>query len=134
MPPLTAEQRARELIDAQLTPAGWSVQDRDRLNLYATGLPKEVRLGSRGCGRHHALLRGSNPQIGDRDSQQRVVEQRGKVSETVQEGVRQVELLEPRCAALRWALPTAAFSGRLTGRSTDTEVVEEIADSQGALW
>ena len=37
-----------------------------------------------------------------------------------------------RSRALRRALLTAAFSGRLTGRSTDTEVVEEIADSQGA--
>lgn len=39
---------------------------------------------------------------------------------------------ERRSAALRRALLTAAFSGRLTGRSMDAEVVEEIADSQVA--
>lgn len=32
---LAAEQRARVLIDRQLTDAGWSVQDGKRLNLYA---------------------------------------------------------------------------------------------------
>ena len=32
---LAAEQRARVLIDRQLTEAGWAVQDRKSLNLYA---------------------------------------------------------------------------------------------------
>ncbi|WP_209307803.1 hypothetical protein [Geodermatophilus sp. DF01-2] len=35
-----------------------------------------------------------------------------------------------RSKALRRALLEAAFSGRLTGRSTDTEIVEEIAAQQ----
>lgn len=35
MAPLTPEQSARELIDARLTAAGWSVQDRGTLNLAA---------------------------------------------------------------------------------------------------
>ncbi|WP_249523194.1 type I restriction endonuclease subunit R [Modestobacter marinus] len=34
-PQLTAEQRARVLIDRQLTAAGWSVQSRTELNLFA---------------------------------------------------------------------------------------------------
>ncbi|HZL81612.1 MAG TPA: hypothetical protein VFC06_06735, partial [Demequina sp.] len=32
---LPAEQRARALIDAQLTAAGWAVQDKRDLNLFA---------------------------------------------------------------------------------------------------
>lgn len=33
---LTAEQRARALIDRQLTDAGWFVQNRSELNLFAS--------------------------------------------------------------------------------------------------
>lgn len=36
-PRLAVEQRARVLIDRQLADAGWSVQDKKDLNLYATG-------------------------------------------------------------------------------------------------
>lgn len=32
---LAAEQRARVLIDRQLTDAGWVIQDRKSLNLFA---------------------------------------------------------------------------------------------------
>ena len=34
---LAAEQRARVLIDAQLVAAGWVVQDKKNLNLFAAG-------------------------------------------------------------------------------------------------
>ena len=34
---LAAEQRARVLIDRQLVDAGWEVQDKKDLNLFAAG-------------------------------------------------------------------------------------------------
>ncbi|MGI8949653.1 MAG: hypothetical protein ACR2FV_17090 [Ornithinimicrobium sp.] len=40
-----------------------------------------------------------------------------------------VERTQRRGAALRAALLTAAFSGKLTGRHTDQEVIEEMADA-----
>ncbi len=42
------------------------------------------------------------------------------------DGLRQARL---QSAGLRRALLDAAFSGRLTGRSTDTEIVEELAEA-----
>ncbi|HMO41916.1 MAG TPA: hypothetical protein PKB04_01025, partial [Phenylobacterium sp.] len=47
----TPEQKARQLIDAQLAAAGWIVQDREEMNLGA-GLGvavREYRLGSGPC-------------------------------------------------------------------------------------
>ncbi len=35
MPSYTLEQQARIEIDRQLDAAGWQVQDRERMNLYA---------------------------------------------------------------------------------------------------
>jgi type I restriction enzyme R subunit len=35
-PRLAAEQRARVLIDRQLSAAGWAVQDKKDLNLFAS--------------------------------------------------------------------------------------------------
>lgn len=54
---MAAEQRARALIDAQLAQAGWSVQDRRNLNLFAAqGVAcREVTLKS-GHGRADYLL------------------------------------------------------------------------------
>lgn len=66
-------------------------------------------------------------------SQQRVViEHMNECLDGVDALVRAAQIAKKRSAALRSALLTAAFSGRLAGRSTDTEGVEEIADSQGA--
>jgi type I restriction enzyme R subunit len=42
-PKLAAEQRARVLIDRQLADAGWSVQDKKDLNLFATMASPAVR-------------------------------------------------------------------------------------------
>ena len=44
---LTPEQEARQLIDKQLTNAGWVIQDRDSINLQAsTGIAvREVNMG-----------------------------------------------------------------------------------------
>ena len=44
----------------------------------------------------------------------------------------ETHMQEQRSVQLRRALLAAAFSGRLTGRSTDTEVVEELAAEQEA--
>lgn len=41
-----------------------------------------------------------------------------------------VEAERRRTAALRRAILTAAFAGRLSGRSTDTEVIEELVASR----
>ena len=46
---------------------------------------------------------------------------RGELTRSVQRG-----------AALRRALFAAAFSGRLTGRSSDSELVEELADQEAS--
>ncbi len=54
---LTAEQRARVLIDRQLTDAGWSVQDRSGLNLFASqGVAVREVIMAAGHGRADYLL------------------------------------------------------------------------------
>lgn len=54
---LAAEQRARVLIDRQLTQAGWKVQDRKDLNLFAaSGVAAREVLMKAGHGRADYLL------------------------------------------------------------------------------
>jgi type I restriction enzyme R subunit len=54
---LTAEQRARVLIDRQLTDAGWSVQNRSQLNLFTTqGVAVREVIMAAGHGRADYLL------------------------------------------------------------------------------
>ena len=54
---LTAEQRARVLIDRQLTDAGWSVQNRSELNLFAAqGVAVREVIMAAGHGRADYLL------------------------------------------------------------------------------
>jgi type I restriction enzyme R subunit len=54
---LHAEQRARELIDAQLRAAGWAVQDRKDLNLYAAdGVAARESVMAAGHGRADYML------------------------------------------------------------------------------
>ena len=53
----TAEQRARVLIDAQLAAAGWSVQDKKNLNLFASeGVACREAIMAPGYGRADYLL------------------------------------------------------------------------------
>jgi len=54
---LAAEQRARVLIDCQLTDAGWSVQDHKDLNLFAgQGVTVRESIMKPGHGRADYLL------------------------------------------------------------------------------
>src|SRR4051794_18214329 len=55
---LSAEQRARVLIDRQLTDAGWSVQDRNDMNLFAgsSGIAVREAIMAEGHGRADYLL------------------------------------------------------------------------------
>jgi len=54
---LAAEQRARVLIDRQLADAGWSVQDKKDLNLYASqGVACREAVMKQGHGRADYLL------------------------------------------------------------------------------
>ncbi len=54
---LAAEQRARVLIDRQLTDAGWHVQDRKDLNLFAgQGVAVRETIMKPGRGRADYLL------------------------------------------------------------------------------
>lgn len=53
---LAAEQRARVLIDAQLTAAGWSVQSKGELNLYRGGVAVREVVMAAGHGRVDYLL------------------------------------------------------------------------------
>src|SRR6188474_2496963 len=54
---LAAEQRARVLIDRQLTAAGWSVQDRRAMNLFAgPGIAVREMIMAKGHGRVDYLL------------------------------------------------------------------------------
>jgi type I restriction enzyme R subunit len=54
---LAAEQRARVLIDAQLEAAGWSVQDRREMNLFAgQGVAVRESIMAPGHGRADYLL------------------------------------------------------------------------------
>ncbi|MBB3325739.1 type I restriction endonuclease subunit R [Microlunatus antarcticus] len=55
--PLAAEQRARVLIDGQLSAAGWSVQDRAAMNLFAgPGVAVRETIMTKGHGRADYLL------------------------------------------------------------------------------
>jgi type I restriction enzyme, R subunit len=57
MPKLTAEQRARVLIDRQLAAAGWAVQDKKALNLYeAEGVARREAIMKPDHGRVDYLL------------------------------------------------------------------------------
>lgn len=69
------------------------------------------------------------PPMGDQPAIVRRVQERLAVAARAMDAIAEQER---RSVALRRALLTAAFSGRLTGRSTDTEVVEEMAGSQEA--
>src|SRR3712207_373376 len=53
---LTAEQRARVLIDRQLTAAGWAVQDRGRANLTLPGVAVREVVMAAGHGRADYVL------------------------------------------------------------------------------
>jgi len=53
---LAAEQRARVLIDAQLTAAGWSVQDKGALNLFVPGVAVREMVMAPGHGRADYVL------------------------------------------------------------------------------
>jgi len=53
---LAAEQRARVLIDAQLTAAGWSVQDQGELNLFVPGVAVREMVMAVGHGRADYVL------------------------------------------------------------------------------
>ncbi len=56
-PRLPAEQRARVLIDRQLRDAGWSVQDRKEMNLFAgQGVAVRETIMAKGHGRVDYLL------------------------------------------------------------------------------
>lgn len=56
-PPLAAEQRARVLIDSQLVEAGWRVQDRAEMNLFAgPGVAVRETIMATGHGRADYLL------------------------------------------------------------------------------
>jgi type I restriction enzyme R subunit len=48
---LTAEQRARVLIDRQLTASGWAVQDKARANLRLPGVAVREIVMATGHGR-----------------------------------------------------------------------------------
>ncbi|MCL2735938.1 MAG: hypothetical protein FWD75_04805 [Propionibacteriaceae bacterium] len=55
--PLAPEAQARVLIDAQLTAAGWSVQDRSKINLFASqGVAVREKIMTPGHGRADYLL------------------------------------------------------------------------------
>lgn len=60
---LHAEQRARVLIDAQLAAAGWSVQDREGLNLFAAEgvAAREVAMAPGHCRVDYMLFGGRKP-------------------------------------------------------------------------
>lgn len=54
--PLTAEQRARVLIDRQLSAAGWSVQSRPHVNLSLPGVAVREVIMAPGHGRADYIL------------------------------------------------------------------------------
>ncbi|WP_217644743.1 hypothetical protein [Geodermatophilus amargosae] len=56
-PQLAAEQRARVLIDSQLSAAGWTVQDRAAMNLFAgPGVAVRETIMAKGHGQADYLL------------------------------------------------------------------------------
>lgn len=65
----------------------------------------------------------------DRGAQIAAIESVSAAEERVDRLVKVVHLQRARGAALRRAVLAAAFSGRLTGASTDTEIIEEMAEA-----
>jgi type I restriction enzyme, S subunit len=70
--------------------------------------------------------------VPDLPTQARVVESVDSLIDQSQRLDSALEAASQRGNVLRRALLNAAFSGRLTGRSTDTEIVEQIAAHQAA--
>lgn len=72
-----------------------------------------------------AAVRLPAPSVAD---QGRIVGRMAEIDEQAQRSRDALEQARVRAAVLRRALLAAAFSGRLTGRHTDQEVIEELVD------
>ncbi|RBY92703.1 restriction endonuclease subunit S [Blastococcus sp. TF02A-30] len=74
-------------------------------------------------------LRGMLMPVPPLDEQRRLVAQLRATGERAARLRQELRLLQLRSSSLRRALLGAAFSGQLTGRSSDVEVVEEMAEA-----
>ncbi|MBO3102578.1 restriction endonuclease subunit S [Cellulomonas fengjieae] len=74
-------------------------------------------------------LRGIELPVPSPDEQQDLISRLGAVQEAEQTLVRELGRARQRASSLRRALLAAAFSGRLTGRLSDLELTEEMADA-----
>lgn len=63
------------------------------------------------------------------DAQLEVVQRAEHLDNASRQFTNSLDVMSRRSSALRRALLTAAFSGKLTGRRTDPEVIEEMADA-----
>lgn len=88
----------------------------------------DLQLAGRGYGRHYALLRASRPRMASKSFQDVVVAAMRQAEETRERLAESLHREQLRSRGLRRALLTAAFTGRLTGRSSDGDVVEELVE------
>lgn len=77
------------------------------------------------------LVRGIEIPVPARDTQERLLHARDAQVETEQALAVALVAAERRSLSLRRALLGAAFSGRLTGRSNDLDVADELAAVSG---
>jgi type I restriction enzyme, S subunit len=64
------------------------------------------------------------------EEQRRIIDVASQRLDAVKALSGHVGIVERRSGVMRRAVLAAAFEGKLTGRQTDTEVIEELADVQ----
>ena len=97
---------------------------------YAYWCLASLDLPSRGYGRHYAILRRSTfPNI-PLGLQKPVAERLDALEANVLRSERELAAARARSIILRQALLAAAFEGKLTGRHTDAEIIEEKPDGE----
>lgn len=94
---------------------------RQQISLHATGTKNSMRNISQ-----ESLLRVLIP-VASQEEQRRVIERAESVGALTRETLTAVEAAKAKSIRLRRALLEAAFTGRLTGNSSDADVAQEIA-------
>lgn len=87
-------------------------------------------LAASSAGQHNLSLAKLDPlaiPLPSRDAQDAALSRLVKTEESISALKHELDLSKRKSAALRRALLAAAFSGRLTGRHTDGEVIDELA-------
>ncbi len=100
-----------------------------RRHMHAGRFTREARITTNIAHLSASRLKPIEFPIPLREEQGRLVAYAQQRLEGVARLVRELKAAQVRANALRRSLLEAAFTGRLTGRSSDTDIVEELADA-----